>query len=97
MDNESNESSESIRKTAEKALADKPDIDVIYRLIGAKINSVRDALGWTQEDLAMRTNMSRSSIANIELGNQRILLGDVEKFAKAFHTTPKHLMRGIWF
>ncbi len=86
-----------IKKIAEKVLIDKSDLEPIYRQIGAKINAVREALGWTQEELAERTNMGRSSIANIEGGNQRLLLGDVERFAKAFHTTPKHLMRGIWF
>lgn len=90
-------SDEEIKKTAEKVLIDKSDLEPIYRQIGAKINAVREALGWTQEELAERTNMGRSSIANIEGGNQRLLLGDVERFAKAFHTTPKHLMRGIWF
>lgn len=34
--------------------------------------------------------------AKIETGRQRLLLDDVEKFAAAFGTTPKNLMRGIW-
>ena len=69
----------------------------IYRLIGAKIEQTRNFFGWTQLDLAKKVHLSRGSIANIELGRQRILLHDIEKFATAFNMQPKILMRGIWF
>ena len=68
----------------------------IYRLIGAKIEQTRNALGWTQLELANKVHMSRGSIANIELGRQRILLHDIEKFASAFNMQPKALLRGVW-
>lgn len=68
----------------------------IYRLIGAKIEQTRTMLGWTQEELANKVHLSRGSIANIELGRQRILLHDVEKFSTAFNMQPKALLRGIW-
>lgn len=71
-------------------------IESVYRQIGAKIENIRQVLGLTQEELAKRLTISRASIANIELGRQRIMLHDIEKFAKALGTTPKHLMRGIW-
>ena len=71
-------------------------IEPVYRLFGAKIEQLRTILGWKQEDLAKKVCLSRGSIANIESGKQRILLADVEKFASAFQTTPKQLMRGIW-
>lgn len=69
----------------------------IYRLIGAKIEQTRTFLGWTQLELAHKVHLSRGSVANIELGRQRILLHDVEKFATAFNMQPKILLRGIWF
>jgi len=71
-------------------------IEPVYILFGARIIQIRDALGITQEELRMKVGMSRGSIANIETGRQRILLADVERFAKALGTTPKNLMRGIW-
>ena len=71
-------------------------IEPCYRLVGAKIEHIRSALGWTQEELAKKIGIQRTSITNIEAGRQRILLHDVERFAVAFNTTPKQLLRGIW-
>ena len=72
-------------------------IEPVYRQLGAKIEQVRTVLGWTQNDLAKKTHMSRGSIANIELGRQRLLLNDVQKFADAFGSDCKCLMKGIWW
>lgn len=72
-------------------------IEAIYRQFGAKIEALRIAIGINQAELAKRVELSRGSIANIETGKQRVLLADVEKFATAFGTSPKHLLRGIWF
>lgn len=71
-------------------------IEPVYRQLGSKIESLRTVLGWNQLDLAKKVQMSRGSIANIETGRQRVLLADVEKFALAFNSSPKNLMRGIW-
>lgn len=43
------------------------------------------------------TLMQRTSIANIEAGRQRLLLHDVEKFAAAFGTEARILLKGIWW
>lgn len=71
-------------------------IEPCYRLFGAKVEQVRNVLGWTQNELAKKVGLTRTSITNIEAGRQRILMHDVEKFAMAFQTTPKALLRGIW-
>lgn len=68
----------------------------VYRLLGARVEHIRTTLGWRQEDLAKKVALTRTSIANIEAGRQRILLHDVEKFAAAFSMEPKSLLRGIW-
>lgn len=57
---------------------------------------LRTTLGWTQEDLAKKIGLTRTSVVNIEAGRQRVLLHDIEKIAGAFGSTPKHLLRGIW-
>jgi transcriptional regulator with XRE-family HTH domain len=71
-------------------------IEPCYRLFGMKVEQLRSMLGITQQDLAKRIGVTRTSITNVESGNQRVLLADVERFASALGTTPKHLMRGIW-
>ena len=71
-------------------------IEPVYRLLGAKVEMMRNTLGWTQAELATRIGMSRASIASLETGRQRLMMHDVEKVARAFGTTPKHLMKGIW-
>lgn len=71
-------------------------IEPVYRMFGMKVEQLRTMLGITQGDFAKKVGLTRGSIANIETGRQRVLLADVEKFANAFGTTPKALMRGIW-
>lgn len=71
-------------------------IEPVYRQIGGRIEQIRRILDITQEQLAQRVGMSRGSVANIEIGRQRMLLDDVEKFAAALHSTPRVLMKGIW-
>lgn len=72
-------------------------IELVHRQVGLRIESIRTALGLSQEELARRSNkFSRASIASMETGRQRFLLDGVEEIAKALGTTPKHLMKGIW-
>jgi transcriptional regulator with XRE-family HTH domain len=71
-------------------------IESVYRLLGERVEMMRNTLGWTQADLATRTRLSRASIANLETGRQRLMMHHVEVVAHAFMTTPKHLMKGIW-
>jgi transcriptional regulator with XRE-family HTH domain len=74
----------------------KQIIEPVYRQFGAKVQSIRETLGWKQEEMAKKLDMTRASLANIEGGNQRVLLHTVDEFAKAFNVEPKVLMRGIW-
>lgn len=76
--------------------AQKKPIETIYRQFGLKVESIRTAIGLSQQDLAKRIGLTRASISNIESGNQRILLADVDRFATGLGTTPKFLMRDIW-
>lgn len=75
----------------------KTDIEPCYRMLAARIEMIRKTLDVTQGELSKRSGLSRPSIANIELGRQRIYMHHVERVAQALGTTPKNLMRGIWF
>ncbi len=71
-------------------------IELVHRQVGLRMESIRTALGITQDDLAKRCKYSRASIANMETGRQRFLLDTIEEVAKALGTTPKNLLKGIW-
>lgn len=71
-------------------------IELVHRQVGLRIESIRNTLGISQNDLAKRSGFSRASIANMETGRQRFLLDGIEEISKALGTTPKHLMKGIW-
>jgi transcriptional regulator with XRE-family HTH domain len=76
--------------------APKP-IEAVHASIGLAIRRIREVLGMDQGSLAKAVGLTRTSITNIEAGRQRIILDDVESFARALGTTPKHLMKGIWW
>jgi transcriptional regulator with XRE-family HTH domain len=74
----------------------RPELEPCHRQLGAKVQQMRELLGLSQEELRQRTIWTRGTIANMETGRHRFLLHHVEMLARAFGTTPKHLMRGIW-
>lgn len=74
----------------------KKPIEPCYRLFGARVQQIRELMGMSQLDLAKKVGLNRTSITNIEAGNQRVLLYDVERFSKAFGLSPRNLLKGIW-
>ncbi len=72
-------------------------IEAVHQGVGVRIRSVRETLGISQAELAKRVNLTRTSLVNIEAGRQRMLLHSVEDFARALGTTPKTLLKGIWW
>ncbi len=72
-------------------------IETCHKLVGLRIQHMREALGITQGELAKRVGLERTSVVNTEAGRQRLLLQGIEAYAKAFGTTPKHIMKGIWW
>ncbi|NOX95103.1 MAG: helix-turn-helix transcriptional regulator [Alphaproteobacteria bacterium] len=72
-------------------------VEPVYRAIAIRIEMLRDTLGLSQGELAKRSGISRPALANIECGRQRISVHQIEAFAEAMSTTPKNLLKGIWF
>lgn len=75
-----------------------PSDDVIQQNIeiGARIFSLREALGMTQEELARKVgytaSSSRSTIQKIEAGKSGVPTSKMSRFADALGTTVPHLM-----
>ena len=72
-------------------------IEACYIAFGVRVRMMREMLGLTQDELAKKMKISRPSLANIEVGRQRVLLGDVQRFADAIGVAPKQMMKGIWW
>lgn len=75
---------------------EKP-IEACHAMVGMRIRAIREMLGISQGDLAQRVGLKRVSVTNTEIGRQRLLLDGVERYAKALGTTPKALLKGVWW
>ena len=78
-------------------MTNREPIETCHKLVGLRIQHMREALGITQEELAKRVGLDRTSVVNTEAGRQLLFLQGIEAYAKALGTTPKHLMKGIWW
>jgi transcriptional regulator with XRE-family HTH domain len=66
--------------------------DRLYRLFGSRVRALREAKKVTQEELAKRVDLSRTSITNIEKGRQRVLLHQMVDIAHALDAEPNALI-----
>lgn len=55
----------------------------LYETLGRSVAARRKAIGKTQAEIASQLTLSRASLANIERGNQKVLLHQVYHIAKA--------------
>jgi transcriptional regulator with XRE-family HTH domain len=63
--------------------------------IGARVRAARERLGWRREELAYRSGISWSAIAQVESGRRRDLRpGTLSALAEALGVTIDHLVRG---
>lgn len=70
------------------------NVEKIYIVIGRNIRKARIVMGMTQGTLSIKTGLSRASVANTELGRQRVSLHHLVVFAKALKTTTEKLLKG---
>lgn len=62
-------------------------------VLGAKLTQLRKERGFTQSNLAERTNVSRTTINNIEKGEQSITLDMFARVSEALGYEPHALLR----
>jgi transcriptional regulator with XRE-family HTH domain len=67
-------------------------MEVTYTRFGRELRRVRKERGLTQSDLAQRVHLGRTSVANIESGQQRVYLHTLMKLAAALHVSPAELL-----
>lgn len=62
-------------------------VEHIYVEIGKRISRARIALGLSQETLAVKVGLQRSSVTNIERGRQRLMVHTLFDVARALHVS----------
>ena len=67
----------------------------VYVSFGELVKAKRLERGWTQTDLAEKVGLSRTSVTNIVIGRQRVLLSDLFEFARAFGVSPRSLFNRL--
>ena len=70
------------------------DIEPIYRAIGQRIKTTREAKGMTVRDLAGRMKVSHGWIGNVEGGIRRIAIHDLISIAKILDVSFEFLLQG---
>ena len=68
------------------------DPEALYRVFGRRLREIREMKHVAQQELATLSGLSRSSIANIESGKQRVLLHQVLHFAEALQVAVAQLV-----
>lgn len=68
------------------------DIEPIYMQIGRRVRKARKRASLTQAMVADRTSLSRTSIANIERGEQRFMVHCLFELASALGVSPEKLL-----
>lgn len=67
----------------------------VYVSFGELVKAKRLERGLTQTELADMVGLSRTSVTNIEIGRQRVLLSDLFVFAKAFDVSPLSMFKRL--
>lgn len=67
-------------------------IDDLYTLTGSRIRAARKRRDWNQADLAAEVGLTRSSIANVEAGRQRLLIHGLLRIAGALDVPADSLL-----
>lgn len=71
------------------------DLAYLYKEFGKLVRDHRRRLGLTQDRLAGKVGLSRTSITNIERGRQKILLHQLFQLAESLQISPEALLPNV--
>lgn len=63
-----------------------------YRELGHRIREAREKSHLTQEALAVKVSLTRTSVTNIEKGRQQLLVHTLMEISKALNVAPESLL-----
>ena len=61
---------------------------------GARVRSLREARGWSQEALAAEAGLDRTYIGGVERGERNVSLINIHRIANALGVTASQLFEG---
>jgi transcriptional regulator with XRE-family HTH domain len=64
----------------------------IKRWVGDKVRELREAKGWSQEELGFKSGLHRNYVGRIERGEQNVAVVNVARLAKALGVRPRDLL-----
>jgi DNA-binding XRE family transcriptional regulator len=70
------------------------DDHAVYEQVGHRFWAARKRIGWTQQQLADCVGLNRSSIANIEAGNQGMMIPLFLSLCDALGADPCQILGG---
>lgn len=62
---------------------------------GKNVRKLREAKGFSQEELAYLANLHRTYISSLERGERNVSLVNIKKMAKALDVSVSHLLRDL--
>jgi len=68
------------------------DAENFYKKLGQRIREARTNSGFTQQELAAKVDLTRTSVTNIELGRQELLVHALVEIADALQIAPAQLL-----
>jgi transcriptional regulator with XRE-family HTH domain len=70
-----------------------PNVPTLIRGFGLGVRQLREARGWSQEQLAEQAGLNRSFVGEIERSEVIVSLSTVAKLARAFELTSSTLVK----
>lgn len=67
----------------------------IRGILGLRIEMLRKQKKWSQEDLANKLGIERTSVTNIEAGRQGVSVERLIELAQIFKVRPATMLKGI--
>ncbi len=69
--------------------------DRLLRRLGYRLRKLRETHGWTQVEMAEKTGLDRSFLADVERGKRNISIRNLYIIAKGFKKSLSELLMGV--
>lgn len=64
----------------------------IKKFVGARVRELREAKGWSQEQLGFKSGLHRNYVGGIERGERNVGIENLARLAKALGVSPRDLV-----